>query len=102
MPYDISGKAAAKPASSKPAAARDPAAIGKIAAAGLMLIAGVYLFLAGNQGWPPFATSVKPPEPASASEKQLMEKAPKKTSEIPNIQQFEALPEKQRPVKAGS
>lgn len=102
MAYDISGKATAKAVSSKPSATRDPAFVGKIALASLMLAAGVYLFVAGNQGWAPFGTTVKPPEPISASEKQLMEKAPKKASEIPNIQHFEALPENLRPVKAGS
>lgn len=102
MAYDISGKAPAKASSLKPAATRDPLAAGKIAAAGLMLLAGVYLLVAGNQGWAPFGTTVKQPDKVSASEQQLMDKAPKKTSEIPNIKQFESLPENQRPVKAGS
>jgi len=102
MAYDISGKASAKETSSKPAAPKNSADMVKIGVAVVLLAAGGYLGLAGNQGWAPFGTSVKPPDPISDSERQLMDTAPKKASEIPNIQKFEAMPENLRPVKAGS
>ncbi len=102
MPYDISGKATGKAPATKSAAPKSSADVVKIGVAVVLLAAGGYLILAENQGWAPFGTSVKPPDPISDSEKQLMDKAPKKASEIPNIQKFEAMPENQRPVKAGS
>jgi hypothetical protein len=102
MAYDISGNAPAKAGPAKAAATSGASKAPKIILALALLSAGVYLLVAGNQGWPPFGTSVTPPAPVSASEKKLMESAPTKASDIPNIKQFEALPEGQRPAKAGS